>query len=172
MHRRAEQVGGVFRSMKDGVKSMRASRASSSPASRAPEADGRLCMDLDVDLESCPGWSWEEAHISPTRLEVRSRAEESERFWGILPYAWRCRDSCGVPGVLLEQVWMQFLEAAAWGTGLSLPRILHVVPGSRRLSSRLTLCLGGADPQARVQHSCRMVFIRFLPRSGPGNTGL
>lgn len=39
---------------------------------------------------------------------------ESRRFWGILPCAWQCWGSCGVPGVLLEKVWMQFLEAAAW----------------------------------------------------------
>ena len=70
---------------------MIASQASSSPASRAPEADGRLCMDLNVDNGACPGWSWEgDARMaSPTRLEVRSRAEGSPEGSGA---------SCPVPG--------------------------------------------------------------------------
>lgn len=149
---------------------MIASQASSSPASRAPEADGRLCMDLKVDNGACPGWSWEgDARMaSPTRLEVRSRAEGSPEGSGA---------SCPVPGDAVAPAgsrgsfWSRS-GCSSWrrlpGNRPSLPRTLHVVPGSRRLSSRLTLCLGGADPQRGCSILAEWFYKVLYPDLEPG----
>ena len=61
------------------------------PGLPAPEADSRLCMDLNVDNRACPGWSWEgDTRMAfPARPEAGSGAEWSLEGSGA---------SCPVPG--------------------------------------------------------------------------
>lgn len=108
-------------------------QAASSPASRAPEADGRLCMDLNVDSRACPGWGWKGVIrvASPARLGAGSGAEWSLEGSGV---------SCPLPGDAAAPAgprasfWSQS-GCSSWrrlpGNRPSLPRTLHMVPASK-----------------------------------------
>ena len=130
-------MGGVCRSMKGGgVKSIMAA-GSPQPGLPAPEADSRLCMDLNVDNRACPGWSWE----GDTRMAFPARPEAgSGAEWSLEGSGASCPvpGNAGAPAGSRGSFWRRS-GCSSWrrlpGNWPSLPRTLHVVPGSKETES-------------------------------------
>lgn len=109
-------------------------------------------------------------------LRLRSGAQQV----GWVDGAWKgLGRAMGVPcgptcGVLLEQIWMRFLEAAAWDFGASGPSVWHLVWGGRERPQPWTgVPIPGRQPAPTQGHRssysgvCRSASSSG-PRSSPG----